>query len=228
MVKIRIENILLDWTGTTADVVGYLYNIDMEIFDQFNVPRISREEFQKNSKFGPNEDYMTLFKIYGITARNKVDELSKKAGLKIPPNAPVFPETYDVLKQLKENRITIDILSTGGIEGNELGIASKLQEINARQYICDIIIAKKGKAEIIKNMINSGQINASTTAIVGDRAKDIRAGKENSIYTIAALYGMDTPKKLMAEKPDNIIYKLSDLPQMIKELRSNDRHYNSG
>ncbi len=212
----NIKNVLLDWSGTLVDVVGYLHQIDMRIFDDFGVPRITREEFQRKLEFGAGKDYMAFFKEYGIYDKERVDNLSKKYGLAIPPDPPIIEDAIITFKELSSRGVDIVILSTGGLVGKtKENIVAKLREIDGKRYIKDVYIAIEGKENVIPILLKEKNFDPKETAIVGDRVSDIKAGKRHDLYTVGVLYGMDPLEKIREANPDYTINSLLELLEIL-------------
>ena len=79
---------------------------------------------------------------------------------------------------------------------------------------------RTGKKEIIAHTMDQLNCNPENTIMIGDREYDILGAKENSVESIAVLYGYGEIDEINASKPSYIINNVEDLTTMLLNLTS--------
>ncbi len=69
------------------------------------------------------------------------------------------------------------------------------------------------KGEQIRGLLERGVIDGSTM-MVGDRAVDLAAARENGIAGVGVLWGFGSREELLAERPSRLLQDPSDLPSL--------------
>ena len=117
--------------------------------------------------------------------------------------------TDEVLKLLHQ-KFRLCILSGRASNANLL---SQLRDLDLARYFQEVYTVDpfdnwNAKFEVLK------QYGSAEDLIIGDSARDIKAGKARGMLTTAILAGMSTPDLLKLEGPDAIISELGELPAL--------------
>ncbi|BEP29525.1 HAD family hydrolase [Helicovermis profundi] len=139
-------------------------------------------------------------KIIGST----MDKLVEKG------EASLFDESIDTLKYLKEKGYTLLFLSNCTESYKDFSIINfKLQD-----YFDDYLTAERfnniPKEDIIKKVMSKYKMDM---VMIGDRFHDIKAGKENDLYTIGCSYGYGSKDEL--KEADTIIASIGELKNIL-------------
>jgi phosphoglycolate phosphatase len=94
-----------------------------------------------------------------------------------------------------------------------------LDQLGIRQYFKMIIGADNGlplkpAPDSILKILNEVGVAKERTAIVGDGATDVRAGKAAGIMTCSVTYGFRSEEELRKAGPDYVIHDLSELKRL--------------
>ena len=77
------------------------------------------------------------------------------------------------------------------------------------------------KSELIAVVLRNEGIHAAETWMIGDRAPDIRGGRDNGTRTAAVLWGYGLEDELIAAQPDVVVRSVADLALSLHERRPN-------
>jgi phosphoglycolate phosphatase len=73
------------------------------------------------------------------------------------------------------------------------------------------------KSDMVRDLIDRERIERATAAMVGDREFDIRAGKNNGIFSIGVTYGYGSRAELEAAGADRICESPAELARLLLE-----------
>jgi phosphoglycolate phosphatase len=76
------------------------------------------------------------------------------------------------------------------------------------------------KSELIGIVLRAEGIDADETWMIGDRAPDMRGGRENGTRTAAVLWGYELEEELVAAVPDVLVRSVADLGTSIGASRA--------
>jgi phosphoglycolate phosphatase len=71
------------------------------------------------------------------------------------------------------------------------------------------------KSDMVGELIESERLDRTATAMVGDRAHDIVAGKRNGIFTVGVAYGYGGREELAAAGADRICDTPADVARVL-------------
>ena len=125
----------------------------------------------------------------------------------------LVPETLDVLRRsgiglfvatVKPSRIADKVLRDMGLWPYFKGIAGSSMDH-----------ARRDKADIIRHALQQFGLEASHSAMVGDRAQDISGARRNGLHAVGVTYGFGTIEELTAAVPDHLVHCLSEIPALL-------------
>lgn len=201
--------LFFDFDGTIADSIEVALEIIAELAPEYNLPNFSRSELidLKNKSI---PELMTLsgisfFQIPGIILRGREMFHQKKEGVKI------YPEMKRVLQTLHEVGYEMHILTSNAkknvdffLERHDLPFFTEIHTPNALL----------GKSKIIRKILKNKKINTENIWMIGDEVRDVEAGKEAGIFSLAVNWGFNAETLLETAKP----HVLAKTPQMLLEV----------
>ena len=202
-----IQNIIFDWSGTISDDFGVLYDVVMDIFDENNVKRVSREEFLRTYTL----PYMAQISTFFDISKEKWDIMFREKWThKGHPR--VFPQAKRVLDDVKSRGITMTILTSHPKD-------FLMREINSyfpgSNYFDDVFADAYDKRNVIHSLMSKMNFVPQETLFVGDTVHDIETGKHAGVITAAILTGYNTQESLQAANPDFFLHTLDDLTKVL-------------
>jgi phosphoglycolate phosphatase-like HAD superfamily hydrolase len=220
------KNIIFDFDGTLVEFpTKFMFDETHRIINLLGLPKITDEEL---------EDCFSDFDFFRF-ARGLMNDLQAEEQFKnsywkefkwhqFPLGIP-FPETAETLGRLSKMGYELSIATARVITPEELfeelnrcGIGSffKIKHIQTRLSHAD---EWKDKTPQIKNLIDTMNIPAEDSMIVGDIPSDVMSGKETELgFTIAVQSGGIKKEVLEACEPDAVLLHLGDLPNFLIDL----------
>lgn len=220
------KNIIFDFDGTLVEFpTRFMFEETHRIIDLLGLPEITNEEL---------EDCFSDFDFFrfarGLVNNIKAEEEFKESYWKefkwhqFPLGIP-FPETAETLNRLSRMGYALSIATARVISPQELfeelhrcGIGSffSIKHIQTRISHTD---EWKDKTPQIKNLIETMNISAEDSMIVGDIPSDVISGKALELgFTIAVQSGGIKKEVLAASEPDAVLLHLGDLPNFLIDL----------
>ncbi len=203
----EIRNIIFDWSGTISDDFGVLYEIVMEIFEEHDVRRVSREEFLASYSL----PYMaSINRFFNISKEDWDSKFRPKWEEKGFPT--VFPEAMEVLDHLRARGVKMCIFTSHPEDfiKRELDLF-----FPGKLYFDKVIAGIYNKKDFIHEVLSITGYVKEHTLLVGDTTHDIEAGKHAGIRTAAVLSGYNTEDALRSLSPDFILSGISGLKAVI-------------
>ncbi len=125
----------------------------------------------------------------------------------------VYPGVARMLSELRAAATRLYVVTSKNAAAAEriLGLCG------LRRYFDDVAGNARldDKSDTVRDLIERERLDRSATAIVGDRAHDVVAGKRNGIYTIGVTYGYGSREELAAAGADRICDSPADLTQAL-------------
>jgi phosphoglycolate phosphatase len=75
--------------------------------------------------------------------------------------------------------------------------------------------ARRDKADIIRHALREQGLDAAHSAMVGDRAQDIRGARSNQLCAVGVTWGFGPLEELTAAGPDHLVGCCSELPGLL-------------
>ena len=208
-----IRQLIFDMDGTLADTGKATIPALARVSAQYGLSRVPDQIILDTIGFANPEFYFRLYpalpKEFMVTFGSEVEAVEEKMiralGKKI-----LFPGIDDLLQSLKSLNITLHVASTG--DSNHIHAVLEASGINA--YFSSVCCGEPEKAGMIAKI--TGNHPRETFAMVGDRAYDLRAARQNFIWAIAAAYGYCSDADaanfdFVLRSPDELICLLQDI-----------------
>lgn len=74
---------------------------------------------------------------------------------------------------------------------------------------------RRDKGDIIRHALQEFRLDPARSAMVGDRAQDIRGARDNGLYAVAVTWGFGPRAELIAAGPDHLVDCWSELPGLL-------------
>lgn len=74
---------------------------------------------------------------------------------------------------------------------------------------------RRDKGDIIRHALQEFGLDPARSAMVGDRAQDIRGAHDNGLYAVAVTWGFGPRAELTAAGPDHLVDCCSELPGLL-------------
>jgi phosphoglycolate phosphatase len=207
-----MHTVVFDFDGTIADTLSVVIRIANKFADHYRYKKIPLSDLPKLREKKPSEILrhlgISIFKL-PIVARKIRFEMNKEV---------VHLETSvnlkDVLIKLKENGCVLGILTTNSREN----VMEFLKNNNLEVF--DFVYAGRavyGKSRLLKKLMKEKTIPHQDPIYVGDEIRDIEAAKKAGIRVIGVSWGYNSKDALQRAKPDHIVEKPEELPEIILE-----------
>ena len=210
---------LFDLDGTLTDPGIGITNSVMHSLKKFGIEVEERSELY--SFIGPplKDSFQTFYGFDEEKALLAVDYYREYFRDKGIFENEVYPEIPKVLKELKENGVTICLATSKPYEF-ALRI---LEHFDLKQYFdyfgaatMDGRIGKK--ADVIAHLLEEmGNPDSNKVLMVGDRDQDIVGAKANHLKSVGVLWGYGSREELEGAGADYVIAKPEELMKLICE-----------
>ena len=200
--------VLFDLDGTILDTFDFIYGAFEFAFKEYGIEPLSRESI-RHLMGGPLEE------VYSKMAPECDSILLAESHRKFQSDnlnlVKLFPDTLDVLEELKRREMKIAAITT---RSNRSSIRS-LEITGIAKYFDMVISAEdvqnhKPNPEPLFKALEFLSIKSKDAVMIGDTGADIMAGKNAGTITVAALYGFGG-ETLIELNPDFAIQDLGAL-----------------
>ena len=208
----KYKNIIFDFDGTLVDTAPDIINCLKKAF--YEVLKIKNMNIHRDI-IGPPVNVM-IGKLRPDLDAETVEALTKS--FRICYDKSIFPDTYlydgvkELLIALKGMKYKIFVVTNKPMLPTKK-ILKKL-DIDFFDKVITVDYLKETrltKSEMIKCLISEKYIDSKKSLVVGDTQGDIDAAKENSIDSVAVLYGYGNEIILLKCKPTIIVKSASVL-----------------
>lgn len=206
---LMIKGVIFDWNGTLSDDIPRIFAVAMKTSEKLGGRILSLKEYRRLVR----NPYMPFYRDLGCTASKKDTNRWYQYYLnrsKIPVR--LFPDAVNVLKFLKSLGIMVGIVSSHPsyalrAEARKYGIGKYLDfmrgDVHAKRYHIAVFLKLH-------------KLKPEEVVFVGDMANDIEEGRKCGVITAAYLRGVDSREKLLAQKPDIVLSRLSALMKYLR------------
>ena len=211
IMKKNIKLVIFDWSGVISDDRKVVYEADMLVLRDFKKGELSFEEWSDNlalngqeflASQGLEENLDELTNLY----EKKLNKVIK-SGL-IPR---VYPDAQDVLRYLKEKSLKIAVLSCHPSDN----LKREANRYNLESFLDSVCAGSKNKTRDLQNICREFGVKPEQSLFIGDMVKDIRIAKESGVNSAGICHGYHKKGRLINEKPDLLLERLSDLKNFI-------------
>ena len=119
----------------------------------------------------------------------------------------------------------MDALGALKVDGHRLFVETSKPKVFAERIIAhfelgeffdaiygpDLDDTRSGKSKLLAVLVRDEQLDPSQTTMIGDRAQDIIAGRENDLSTLGVLYGYGSETELRSAGADQLCPRPHDL-----------------
>lgn len=84
--------------------------------------------------------------------------------------------------------------------------------------------ANADKRDLLDHLLRTESLSAATTVMVGDRALDIAAAKENGVFSVGVLWGYGSREELISAGADSLCEEPRSLLDAVSEMNINRNH----
>lgn len=214
------RTIFFDLDGTLIDTSERHYRVYKDILNFYGISNsLSKEEFWNQKRRGRKIAELLPETSSKEFIQKFMDEWLKRIEdwyyLRYDS---LLRESLDILSTLKDKDNLILVTLRNNKENllwelNNFGLTSYFKEI-----LVDSSVRLKNKVPLIKDYIERCS-KENNFIIVGDTEADISTGKDIGILTIAVTYGIRSKEFLKKLKPDFYLDNLSELLDILKDLK---------
>ncbi len=203
--------IIFDFDGTLADVLPVFKEIYLELAPKYGLKKINDDDFAKLRQKPVWKIMWTIglkpWKLEGLLKEGRRIFANKKSEVNL------FNGIPELIKSLHKEGHKLYILSSN----RERSIRMILERYNLND---ELIVMKRpnffGKSSSIKKLIKHHNYDRTNVWMIGDEVRDLKGGKGAKVNTISVTWGLQGREILVANKPDYIADKVSDLTKILK------------
>jgi len=210
----KISTLIFDFDGTLVDTLKPAHKIIQILAQEFD-----REELLKKYSI----DYLRgktlrelkrLFKIrlYQMPALLR---RSRQLFTEEINQVNFFPGTINILRNLKQNRYRLGILSSNSKEN-----VDKMLKLNQIAHLFDFVYSEStifSKSRSLKLILKKQNLICEEVVYIGDEVRDIESCKAIGLRMIAVGWGLNTKKVLLKFKPEYLIDKPEEIIGILKK-----------
>jgi HAD superfamily hydrolase (TIGR01549 family) len=211
--------VIFDFDGVLADSKEAYANQMLETLESFSVTNITIDEVK--ARVGNTDQKSDFIEFFQTDNPSLIDSAMKKyveLTDKYSYRRELFPGVVEILEILHKK--------------NFLGIVSRkpqermdywLKHFSITHFF-DIPIGtlENTKAKAIKCIMEKLKIPKTRTLMIGDTEFDITSARSAGVYSILALYDAADSEKALKAEPDFCINKLSDIFDVIENIKQNN------
>ncbi len=208
-----LAGVLFDWDGTLIDSYHADSQAYLAMFQELGIPWGLPE---LDLHYSP--DWYTVYRAAGIpnSRWDEADTLWRANYARHRPK--LMRGTRRVLAQLA-TRHRLGLVTSG----DRNRVTRQLREYRLTQIfharVCGGDTAnKKPHPEPLLKALGKMKVDPLECVYVGDTPEDLQMARAAGVCAIAVLGPFPTEKKLRAEKPDFLLEKLEQLPQLLRRL----------
>jgi len=208
LAAVRIQNVILDWSGTLVDDLMPVVQTTNHVLTTFGLPAVSVEEFRREFCLPIRKYYERRLPAVSQAELERVfltKYADHQAGIEI------LPETLDFLQFCRARKMGVFIASTVDTRTYEY----QAERLGIAPFITKPYIGIEDKTEKIHHILDENHLDRDETLFVGDMEHDIETGKAGGIRTCAVLTGYNHEERLRAMEPDLVCRDLRELQEII-------------
>ncbi len=221
-----IKLVAFDWNGTILDDIEGGVKAESAVRLHFGFDATNADEIR--------EHFVIPIRQYWINAGLSpefFDSHSQEIDAEFMKNyepeeafASMRHNTKEILQWLEDQKIQSVIVSNHIIphiekQTNRFGIRNHFKAILAREVLGDLTHHEKTfKDELLRQYVESNNLNPKEVMIVGDTMEEIEIGKKFGYLTVALTNGWQSEKRLLTSRPDYLINDLIELKDIIAKL----------
>lgn len=196
------RTIIFDFDGTLADSLVVLLEIYNELAGHKGFRAVSQEDWVRLRQGSIAEG----LKWTGIHPVQVPGMLTQGLRLLKPRTSEIklFPDMIRLVHELADEHTQLFVLSTNAQDVirevlDKHGIGSELEVLKSSRVF--------GKAQAIRKLVRSHQLDPNRVWMIGDEVRDMRAAVRAGVHGIGVSWGFQPPETLQAVAPTIVIAK---------------------
>ncbi len=204
------RNIIFDWSGTLCDDLALTVEATNYVFEQYQIPTRSIEEFRA--------EFFLPYPVYyqGILPDAPTDEVEdhfRYAFSNAQNGVTLLPHARRFLEYCASASIRCFVLTSA----DSKAFAKQARELGVDSYFEHIHSSIRNKEVYIGQLMQQHGLRSEETAFIGDMTHDIDAAHCASITGIAVLTGYNNAQQLATATPDLIVPDLAALQRLLEK-----------
>jgi phosphoglycolate phosphatase len=195
---------IFDFDGTLADSWPIIFSSLNRCAKEFGYKQLQSIEDLRSKNM---QELLQELEIKNEDLPRIIDYVRREVTTHIADLKP-FPGIVDTLNKLHKSGASLAILTTNAKHNVEKFLA-------LHNIACiDFIYGESnlfGKAELLRDIIQKYNLDASNVVYIGDETRDTEAAQANNIRSVAVTWGFNTTQKLQEKKPTFLIHAPHEL-----------------
>lgn len=204
-----MKNIIFDWSGTLVDDLPPIVHATNRIFEHYNRPLITIDEFRKSFRLPFPDWYAEILPQIPI---DTINEIYNQHFTPLQHSIPLLPGALEFLEFCKINHIRIFLLSTIQADHFEM----QARRLNVHHFFEVPYVRVMDKRTKILEILQIHDLHPEETLFIGDMVHDIETAQHANIFSAAVLTGFDPIEKLALANPDIIVPNLTALQRWLR------------
>jgi len=204
--EMKYSLFIFDFDGTLSDTFPWFAGVINKVAEKYHFKKVAEEDRPQLRSWNIKEimDFLgiSIWKTPLISA-----EFRKLMNHEIH-SIELFDGVKGLLKRLKEENMEIAVVSSNSKE-NIRHILKRYEIREIDHFKCGVSV--KGKTSKIRGVIRRSRKQLSDVIYIGDEIRDIHAAREIGIDSGAVAWGYNDVEALIAEKPDQVYYKMNEI-----------------
>jgi len=206
--------LFFDFDGTIADSIEVALEIIEELAPEYKLPPLSRAELLelKNKSLPELLAFsgISVFQIPAIILKGREKFHQKKEGVKI------YPEIKRILQTLHEAGYEMHILTSNAKKNVEYFLQKHNLLFFTEIHTPNALL---GKSKIIRKVLKNRTLSSNNAWMIGDEVRDVEAGKEAGIFSMAVNWGFNAEELLQKANPDVLVKTPERLLEVLLEAK---------
>lgn len=212
----EIHNILFDLDGTLVDSSGAIRASLAYALERVGLRWPDDRPVERLIGLPLLDIFRDEFGLAGVAAERAIADYREHYDVEAKQGTRVYEHVEGCLETLRAGGCTLVVATV-----KPSPIAAKvLSEMGLEHYFCGVAgssmdHALRDKADIIRHALQEYGLDAAHSAMVGDRAQDIRGARSNHLYAVGVTWGFGPLEELTAAEPDHLVGCCSEIPGLL-------------
>ena len=221
-----LRNIFFDLDGTLVDTSPGVFRCYRYAFAKLDLPYPGDDIMRKFLGPSLREAFSRLLDNPDITLVEKAVAIYRERYSPIGVyECTAYPGIPNLLNALNNNNLQLFVVTTKAKPYADIVV----KHLGLRDCFTDVIGAGldgrfDDKAEMVQHILSSYGLNAEETVMIGDRERDIQAGKANGTQTIGITYGFGSLDEITSAQPDWICHSPEEIGTLLNQELTNIHH----
>jgi phosphoglycolate phosphatase len=212
----EIHNILFDLDGTLVDSSGAIRASLAYALERSGLRFPDDRPVERMIGLPLLDIFRDEFGVTGAAAERAIADYRQHYNAEAQAGTRVYDRVEDCLESLRTAGCTLVVATV-----KPSPIAAKvLSEMGLERYFSGVAgssmdHALRDKGDIIRHALREHGLDAAHSAMVGDRAQDIRGARSNHLYAVGVTYGFGPLEELTGAAPDRLVGCCSEIPGVL-------------